>query len=79
MTINDGPRPKLRVTTRRCTPVRPHAAQRGLVGVDGEDEEIAVRGDLNDGFRGGRLSVGPRTTYLISRVCRSCCAQRLRP
>jgi hypothetical protein len=51
ITISDAPRPKLRVTSRRCTPVRPHAAQLGLVTVDGEGEEIAVRGDLNDGFR----------------------------
>lgn len=50
ITISDGPRPKLRVTSRRCTPVRPHAAQRGLVTVDGEGEEIAVRGDLDDRF-----------------------------
>lgn len=50
ITIRDGPRPKLRVTSRRCTPVRPHAAQRGLGTVDGDGEEIAVRGDLNDCF-----------------------------
>ena len=50
ITISDGPRPKLRVTTRCRTPVRPHAAQRGLVTVDGEGEEIAVRGDLDDRF-----------------------------
>ena len=51
ITISVGPRPKLRVTSRRCTPVRPHAAQRGLVAVDREGEEITVRGDLDDGFR----------------------------
>ncbi len=49
--MSDDPRPKLRVTSRRCTPVRLHEAQRGLVTVDGEGEEIAVRGDLNGGFR----------------------------
>lgn len=48
ITISDGPRPKLRVTSRRCTPVRPHAAQRGLVTVDGDGEEITARGDLDD-------------------------------
>jgi len=51
ITSSDGPRPKLRVTSRRCTPVRPHAAQRRLGTVDGDGEEIAVRGDLNDCFR----------------------------
>jgi hypothetical protein len=51
ITISDGPRPKLRVTSRRCTPVRPHAAQRGLVTIDGDGEEIALRGDLNDRLR----------------------------
>ena len=51
ITISDGPRPKLRVTSRRCTPVRPHAAQCSLGAVDGDGEEIAVRGDLDDGFR----------------------------
>ena len=51
ITISDGPRPKLRVTSRRCTPSRPHAAQRGLGAVDGDGEEITVRGDLNDCFR----------------------------
>jgi len=51
ITISDGPRPKLRVTSLRCTPVRLHAAQRGLVAVDGEGEEVAIRSDLNDGFR----------------------------
>ena len=51
ITISDDPRPKLRVTSRRCTPVRLHAAQRGLVAVDSEGEEITVRGDLDDGFR----------------------------
>ena len=50
ITISDGPRPKLRVTSRRCTPGRPHAAQRGLGAVDGEGEEIAVRSDFNDGL-----------------------------
>ena len=43
ITSSDGPRPKLRVTVRCCTPARPHAAQRGLDTVDGDDEEIAVR------------------------------------
>ena len=51
ITISDGPRPKLRVTSRRCTPVRPHAAQRRLGAVDSDGEEIAVWGDLNDCFR----------------------------
>lgn len=50
ITSSDGPRPKLRVTERCCTPVRPHAAQRGLDTVDGDDEEIAVRGDFDDRF-----------------------------
>jgi len=50
ITISDGPRPKLRVTSRCRTPVRPHAAQRGLVTVDGEGEEIAIRGDFDDRF-----------------------------
>jgi hypothetical protein len=52
ITNRDGPRPKLRVTSRRLTPARPHAAQRNLDAVDGDDEEIAVRGDLNDRFCG---------------------------
>lgn len=51
ITISDGPRPKLRVTSRRCTPGRPHAAQQGLGAVDGDGEEITARGDLNDCFR----------------------------
>lgn len=50
ITSSDGPRPKLRVTSRCCTPVRPHAAQRGLGAVDREDEEIPVRGNLDDRF-----------------------------
>jgi hypothetical protein len=50
ITSSDGPRPKLRVTSRCCTPVRPHAAQRRLGTVDGDGEEIAVRGNLNDCF-----------------------------
>ena len=50
ITSSDGPRPKLRVTARCCTPVRPHAAQRSLDGVDGDDEEIPARGDFDDRF-----------------------------
>jgi hypothetical protein len=51
ITSSDGPRPKLRVTSRSCTPARPHAAQRSLGEVDGKDEEITVRGELDDRFR----------------------------
>jgi hypothetical protein len=58
ITISESPRPKLRVTSRRCTPVRPHAAQWGLVAIDGEGEEIAVRGDLDNGFRGDIIDRG---------------------
>lgn len=50
ITMRDGPRPKLRVTSRRCTPARLHAAQRRLLAVDGEGEEVAIRGDLNGCF-----------------------------
>ena len=50
ITSSDGPRPKLRVTSRCCTPFRPHAAQRSLDAVDGDDEEIPVRGDFDDRF-----------------------------
>ncbi len=53
ITNSDGPCPKLRVTSRCCTPARPHAAQRSLGAVDGDDEEIPVRGDLDDRFCGG--------------------------
>ena len=52
ITSSDGPRPKLRVTSRCCTPARPHAAQRFLGPVDGEDEESALRGELDDRFCG---------------------------
>lgn len=52
ITSSDGPRPKLRVTSRCCTPVRPHAAQRGSGTVDRDDEEISVRGALDDRFGG---------------------------
>lgn len=52
ITSSDGPRPKLRVTSRCCTPTRPHAAQRSLGAVDGDDEEIPVRGELGDRFCG---------------------------
>ena len=52
ITSSDGPRPKLRVTSRRCTPARPHAAQRSLGAVDRDDEEIPVRGELDDRFGG---------------------------
>ncbi len=48
--MSESPRPKIRVMSRRCTPIRPHAAQWGLGAVDGEGEEIAIRGDLDDGF-----------------------------
>ncbi len=50
ITSSDGPRPKLRVTSRCCTPFRPHAAQRSLDAVDGDDEEIPARGDFDDRF-----------------------------
>jgi hypothetical protein len=52
ITSSDGPRPKLRVTSRCCTPVRPHPAQRRLDAADGDDEEIPVRGNLNDRIGG---------------------------
>lgn len=52
ITSSDGPRPKLRVTSRSCTPARPHAAQRSLGEVDSDDEEITARGDFDDRFRG---------------------------
>ena len=52
ITSNDGPLPKLRVTFRCCTPVRPHAAQRGSGTIDRDDEEIPVRGDFDDRFGG---------------------------
>jgi len=50
ITSSDDPRPKLRVTSRRCTPARPHEAQRWLSTIDGNDEEIPVRGNLDDRF-----------------------------
>jgi hypothetical protein len=50
ITISDDPWPKLRVTSRRCTPVRLHAAQRSLVAVDCEGEEVTIRGDLEGRF-----------------------------
>ncbi len=53
ITSSDGPRPKLRVTSRCCTPVRPHAAQRGLGTIDRDDEEIPVRGNLDHRFGKG--------------------------
>lgn len=53
ITSSDGPRPKLRVTSRCCTPVRPHAAQRGLGTIDRDDEEIPVWSDLDDRFGKG--------------------------
>jgi hypothetical protein len=40
------------VASRCCTPVRPHAAQRGLGAVDRDDEEIPLRGNLDDRFGG---------------------------
>jgi len=52
ITSSDGPRPKLLVTFRCCTPVRPHAAQRSLDAVDGDDEEIPVRGNFDNRFGG---------------------------
>lgn len=52
ITSSDGPRPKLRVTSRCCTPVRPHAAQRSLGAVDRDDEESPVRGNFDDRFGG---------------------------
>lgn len=52
ITSSDAPRPKLRVTSRCRTPVRPHAAQRCLGTVDREDEERSVRGNLDDCFGG---------------------------
>lgn len=53
ITSSDDPRPKLRVTSRRCTPARPHAAQRSSGAVDRDDEEIPSRGNLDDRFGGG--------------------------
>ena len=53
ITSSDGPRPKLRVTSRCCTPARPHAAQRSLGVVARDDEEIPIRGNLDDRFGGG--------------------------
>ena len=53
ITSSDGPRPKLRVTSRCCTPARPHAAQRSLGAVDRDDEEIPIRGNLGNRFGGG--------------------------
>jgi hypothetical protein len=52
ITISVDPHPKLRVTSRRCTPVRPHAAQRGLGAVDRGDKESPLRGNLDDRFGG---------------------------
>jgi hypothetical protein len=52
ITSSADPRPKLRVTSRRCTPARPHAAQRSLGVVDREDEESSVRGEFDDRFCG---------------------------
>lgn len=52
ITSSADPRPKLRVTSRCCTPARPHAAQRGLGAVDREDKERSVRGELDDRFCG---------------------------
>ena len=53
ITSSDGPRPKLRVTSRCCTPARPHAAHRSLDAIDGDDEEIPVRRDFDDRFGRG--------------------------
>jgi hypothetical protein len=52
ITSSDDPRPKLRVTSRCCTPVRPHAAQRDSGTIDRDDGEIPVWGDLDDRFGG---------------------------
>ena len=52
ITSSDDPRPKLLVTSRCCTPVRPHAAQRGSGTIDRDDEEISGWGDLDDRFGG---------------------------
>lgn len=50
MTRSDRPRPKLRVTLRSSTPFCPHAMQRGLDTVDGDEEEGTKRGDFDDCF-----------------------------
>lgn len=50
ITSSADPRPKLRVTSRCCTPAWPHAAQRNLGSVYREDEESSVRGKLDDRF-----------------------------
>ena len=46
------------MTSRRCTPIRLQAAQRGLVAVDCEGEEVAVRGDLDGRFCWGTAERG---------------------
>jgi len=45
-----GPRPKLRVTLRSCTPVWPQEAQRSLRKVDRDNEELSARPDFDDCF-----------------------------
>ena len=49
-TRSEGPRPKLRVTRRSCTPGRPHEAHSMLDKGDGDDEEVAKRAELDDCF-----------------------------
>jgi hypothetical protein len=49
-TRREGPRPKLRVTLRSCTPGRPHEAHSMLGKVEGDDEEAAKRAELDDCF-----------------------------
>jgi hypothetical protein len=41
------------VTSRCCTPLRPHAAQRSLGTIDRDDEESPVRGNFGDRFGRG--------------------------
>ncbi len=51
ITRSVGPRPKLRVTSRRRTPACPHEAQRSLDEVDGNDDEPSGGTDFDNGFR----------------------------
>lgn len=50
-TSRDGPRPKLRVTCRNCTPGFPQQAQRESDKVDRDDDKATNRADFDDGFR----------------------------
>src|SRR5262245_29556178 len=68
ITSNDGPRPKLRVLSRCCTPARPHAAQRSLGAVDRDDEEIPIQGNLDDRF-GEIIAEGVTSDNVFDFVC----------